>query len=103
MDKSPNEWLLGRRPCDSYLNKRIERNGYSEKLGTNVYIHRFRHSFNHHMKQILDDDLLLKRLMGHSVEEDMSAVYSESVEDVMRDAMTNKHYYHRLNILGEVV
>jgi len=104
MNKSPNQWLLGRKPCKSYLNKRIERNEYSERLGTNVHPHRLRHTFNQHMKQILDDNLLLKRLMGHKVEStDMTARYSKPVEDIVRDAMTNKHYYKRFGIMDKVI
>lgn len=71
--------------------------------------HNFRYSFNHHMKNAInnlvlknkineDPDLLLKSLMGHTTDRDMSKYYDSAKEKTIEMIMKENHYYDDLQI-----
>lgn len=53
--------------------------------------HSLRRTFITEMRKETGDDILVKFLAGHSVKGDMTALYSQRMDD-MRFAMTEKHY-----------
>lgn len=70
---------------------------YGGLLGIDINPHRFRHTFNTHMRRALNDDLLLKRLMGHSIKGDMTGVYDTEIDEEIRHAMVELHYMRDLD------
>jgi integrase len=58
-----------------------------------------RRTFDTHMRDILDDDPLVKSLMGHKLESSgMTDRYDVSFEEMRREAMIDKHYFNDLNL-----
>ena len=70
---------------------------YGGLLGIDINPHRFRHTFNTHMRRALNDDMLLKRLMGHSIKGDMTGVYDTEIDEEIRHAMVDLHYMRELD------
>jgi len=68
--------------CDSYRNL-VEGGIFTP--------HSLRRTFITEMRKETNDDILVKFLAGHSVKGDMTALYSQRMDD-MRIAMTEKHY-----------
>jgi len=65
---------------------------YDKDMGTHLYPKMGRESFNTHMRPILRDDVLLKKILGHSItKSDMTARYAGWDEEI-KEAMLNKHY-----------
>lgn len=78
----------------SSLNKMYEYVTQGIEFPIHITPHTSRHTFNTHMKKILGDDILVKRLMGHSTksEHGETGTYTHYDEDEFRSAMVSKHY-----------
>lgn len=64
---------------------------YKDILGFRIYPHLFRHLFNTEMRKKLQNDFILKKLMGHTFR-DMTDSYTNVTEEDLRKAMTEQHY-----------
>ena len=64
---------------------------YRHIIGFRIYPHLFRHLFNTEMRKQLNNDYLIKKLMGHS-NKDMTDLYTDVSEEEIKEAMQKKHY-----------
>jgi len=87
--------------CPKTFNARLVK--YSKILGFRLFPHQLRGTFNTEMRRILEDDILLKVLMGHTVKRsDMTARYlsDDYLEEEKRKAMIDFHYMTGLRMDG---
>lgn len=89
--------------CDSGLNSRFAR--YDDDMGFRVYPHMLRKTANTHMRKALAPiypnwEFILKALMGHSQEKNMTDLYTDpkQFESEMRDAMVKHHFLNAIKI-----
>jgi len=76
---------------------------YDNLVEGKLYPHRFRITFNSYMIENDVDDFVIKKLMGHATDRDMTDYYhgqTKQLEEDMRRAMTEDHFL--LPILREV-
>jgi len=88
---SDSEYLIGIDADRNFLNRRLDQ--YEDEIDENLYPHKSRHTFVNGFKQITDDNLLVKRLAGHTVSSDMTGRYSVPVDEKLRNAMTKEHFF----------
>ncbi|KXA93904.1 hypothetical protein AKJ66_00405 [candidate division MSBL1 archaeon SCGC-AAA259E22] len=63
----------------------------------NFSLHKLRHTFNKHMRRRLDDDSLVRALMGHS-DQSMTDYYDDKFREEIKEAMVEKHYFTRVSL-----
>ena len=90
-------WIEHRSEFESYdINNLLKKYEYMLKI--KLYPHRFRHSFNTHMREVIrklygTDDILLKKIMGHTTAADMTAVYGGITEFEKKVKEVFSHHY----------
>lgn len=93
------KYVLGRNgsssnPYSQSFPNRVLSKYENDRTG-HIYPHRFRITFNTFMVEAGVDDFIIKKLMGHNVEKDMTEYYrgeSETLFEDMREAMESKNY-----------
>jgi integrase len=81
---------------DSYY-KKVSK--YKEELGVEqLNPTTGRRTFNTHMRDILDDDPLVKSLTGHKFDQSMTDHYDVSFETMRKRAMTEDHYFNDIDL-----
>lgn len=63
----------------------------------NFSLHNLRHTFNRYMRRRLNDDSLVRALMGHS-DQSMTDYYDDKFREEIREAMVEKHYFNGVSL-----
>ena len=78
------------------LNKMLKYTQEMTDIEISVSPHTARHTFITEMRKTLNDNILLKRLAGHSSGSDMTAVYTSYEEKDIKKAMVDNHYLRKM-------